>query len=439
VTAASFARGFLYTLATNALVLLFGVLASVVAARLLGPAAFGTYSLALLFAYMVGTFTNLGLAPATVFHVSRARHPLGEIVVNTITLSLLVGTGAVVVGGLVAWMWGGRILPGVPLGLAALALATVPVTQLLQNLRGVLHGMQRFGWLSLATAAEAVLKAVLVGGALLLLGTGIGGAVAANVVASALVAVALAVALRRVAAGHPWRPSRAYLRDSMTYGGKAYLGNAVQFLNYRIATLLLNLWHGPVLVGYYAVSILFAERLNMISGAASTVLFPRVASSERPGEATAAVCRVVFWTTLAAALAFFAISRLLVLVLYSARYADAILPLQLLLPGMVALSVTDVVAHDFAGRGQPLTNTWLAAVTLVANVALCLVLVPRQGAPGAALATTLSYVMQAMVALWWHWRVSGNTPVDMLLPRRSDLRRVAGMLRRPPAAVPVTP
>jgi Na+-driven multidrug efflux pump len=106
---------------------------------------------------------------------------------------------------------------------------------------------------------------------------------------------------------------------------------------------------------------------------------------------------------------------------------------------MVALSVTDVVAHDFAGRGQPLTNTWLAAVTLVANVALCLVLVPRQGAPGAALATTLSYVMQAMVALWWHWRVSGNTPVDMLLPRRSDLRRVAGMLRRPPAAVPVTP
>jgi O-antigen/teichoic acid export membrane protein len=428
----SFARGFVYTLATNGMVLLFGVAASVFAARLLGPAAFGTYSLALLFAYLVSTFTNLGLAPATVYHVSAARYPLVEVVANTLLLSVAVGLSGAALGAGLALVAGERLLPGLPLRLALLAMAMVPTVHLLTNLRSVFLGLQRFGVLSLALAGEAGLKAVLIGGTLLFLGGGVTTAVVANLTGTLVIVLALLALVARSVHGSR-RVNRAFLGDSIRYGSQAYLGNALQFLNYRVDMLILNLWHGPLLVGYYSISVLFAERLNMISGAASTVLFPKVAASGGSETATASVSRVVFFTSLCAALVFLAVSQLLVTVLYGARFEDAVRPLQLLLPGMVALSVVDVIAHDFSGRGRPLVNSWLAAATLVANVSLCLVMIPRMGAAGAALSTSIAYSLQAVIALLWHHRVTGNTPAAMLLLRGSDVRQLAGLLRRRPA------
>jgi O-antigen/teichoic acid export membrane protein len=414
---------------TNLTVLALGVATSVATARLLGAGDFGRYAVAQLFAFVVITFTSCGLAPATIYHVSRGTYPLRDVVVNGVLFSLAAGAAAVAVGAAVARLFGAWMLPGLPPRLFLLALLLVPVTHLGTTLRAVLHGQQRFGALSVATAADMAVRfaAILVGvGALR---GGVAAALAANALGGLLVVLGTLAYLRRELAGARWRFDAPYLRDSLRYGSKAFLANGVQFLNYRVDMLILNGWHGPVAVGFYSIAVLFAERLGMISGAASTVLFPRVAASgDGHTDATPTVARVVFWSTVAGALVFFLISGPVVRILYSSTYLPAVAPLQVLLVGMVALSVTDVVAHDFSGRGRPEVNTTISAMTLVLNVVACLLLVPRFGLLGAAWATALAYTAQAVVFIAYYVRVSGKSPLDVLVLRREDLSRVRRML-----------
>lgn len=420
--AGTFGRSYLLTLGTYVSVLVFGVGTSVLAARLLGPEAFGQYSLALLFAYLVITFSNCGLTPATVYHVSRHAHDRRQIVRNTVVFSLAIGVGAVAGALVFVAVWGDRFLPNVPWGFVVAVVAAVPVLHLVNNLKAVLHGLQRFRQMHGATVAEAGLKLLFIAAAILLLGGGAFGAVVANLLASTVVAGALLFGFRRVLRRGRWTVDGPYLRDSFSYGSKAFVANAIQFLNYRVDMLLLNLWFGPVSVGIYSISVLFAERLTMISTSASTVLFPRIAAAARPEEVTALVCRFAAWTTFFAALLFYVVSESVIMLLYSASYAAAVTPLQILLPAMVALSASDVIAHDFAGRGKPIVNTVLAGVTLATNVVLCVLLIPRQGAVGAALSTTISYFVQMICYLLWYWRTAGKSPLEMLVPRPSDLR-----------------
>jgi O-antigen/teichoic acid export membrane protein len=432
-----FARGVALTFGTNVAVLAIGVATSVVSARLLGPDRFGEYAVAQLFAFIVITFSNCGLAPATIYHVSRGTHPLRDVVVNGVLFSLAAGTVAIAVGASVAWLFGGRLMPGLTPPVLMVALLLVPVTHVGTTLRAVLHGQQRFGALSVATAADMAARfAAMVVGVGVLHG-GVRAAVAANVLGALAVALGTLVYLRRELAGARWRFDTGYLRESLRYGSKAFLANSVQFLNYRVDMLLLNVWHGPVAVGFYSIAVLFAERLGMISGAASTVLFPRVAASgDGHTDATPTVARVVFWSTAACALGFLAISGPLVHILYSSAFAAAVAPLRILLIGMVALSAAEVVAHDFSGRGRPEVNTVIAAGTLVVNVAVCLVLVPRFGTIGAAWATALVYCAQGMVFIGYYVHVSGKRVLDVLVLRREDLVRIRGIFapRRPAAA-----
>jgi Na+-driven multidrug efflux pump len=91
---------------------------------------------------------------------------------------------------------------------------------------------------------------------------------------------------------------------------------------------------------------------------------------------------------------------------------------------------------DFTGRGRPGVNTAISGATLVLNVAVCLVLVPRYGTLGAAWATALVYTAQAIVFIAYYVRVSGKSPLDVLVLRRADLERVRRMLMPRRAGAP---
>ena len=119
-------------------------------------------------------------------------------------------------------------------------------------------------------------------------------------------------------------------------------------------------------VRLHAVGVGLVEKLWMISNAASTVLFPRVAAEteeQRQKEFTPLVAQTVLWTTGLGALALALLSRWIVLLLYSEAFLPAVGALQSLLVGIVALSAWRVLANDIAGRGFPGLNiyTGLAA------------------------------------------------------------------------------
>jgi O-antigen/teichoic acid export membrane protein len=111
-------------------------------------------------------------------------------------------------------------------------------------------------------------------------------------------------------------------------------------------------------------------------------------------------------------------------VLYGPAFLDVSVQLLILLPGVYLIGLESVLVQHFNAAGLPLTIPLFWLVTLLINMVLVFALVPRFGARGAAVASTISYALiSCLVAL--HFRMSTGRPLsDAFLLRASELRRL---------------
>jgi O-antigen/teichoic acid export membrane protein len=127
----------------------------------------------------------------------------------------------------------------------------------------------------------------------------------------------------------------------------------------------------------------------------------------------------VFWIVMvistigAIVLALF--GRLAIRVVLSETFLGAYTPMLALLPGVVLLGAGKVLTNDIAGRGFPHYNSIVAGCSLVITVALDLLLIPRMGVMGAALASTVAYSSTFALAVAFYLVVS-RRPGQAALP-----------------------
>ncbi len=422
--AALFAKDTALTVVARVIGFGLALLASIVIARALGPHGTGVYTLATLFPLLVVTFANLGLGPATVYHVAQDKYSLVEVLGSNTLMSVIVGTMASVLGLVVALRFQASIFPGVAVSYLVLALMMVPLNLFSQQYASqILLGARRIKEFNAVALANKLLFLLSVLVATVGLGLGVGGAIWAGIVSSMLLCVLLFLWLRRIAGGVGLGLNIAYLRDALRYGVKAHVGNIIGFLNYRIEVFLLGAFLPATAVGFYAVAVGLAEKLWFVSESASTVLFPTVSAEKDELQRkafTPLVSRNILLITAIGAIALLLASRWLILLLYSDEYLSAVNLFRILLPGMVFLSGARILANDIAGRGRPLLNTYVGSIGVVVQVALNLAWIPRYGAAGSAWATTISYAITLAVRLWVYMRLSGNSLAKVIVPQDSD-------------------
>jgi O-antigen/teichoic acid export membrane protein len=186
------------------------------------------------------------------------------------------------------------------------------------------------------------------------------------------------------------------LRTEVAYGSRTVLGTLLQFTNYRLDGFLLAGFAGPAVTGIYAVAVNVAEVLGYLPTAVESALFPAFARAA--GDSKAALRRALgivvgvttFGALILALVASWAIPRV-----FGSGFADSVRPLQLLLPGMIAIAIAKVLSSYLMGRGRPFETTLVSGVSAVGTIALDLVLIPRHGASGAAVASSLAYALSA--------------------------------------------
>jgi len=419
-----FAKDTAVTFTARVLSLVLGIATSITIARLLGPEGKGIYTMAALLPSLVVTFGNLGIGPATVYYVARKQHRRQEILGNNLLLGVLIGTIGALAGLIMILFFRQSIFPGVAPGYLFLALLMIPVNIFFSYVNYILLGTQHIKEFNLSSILHAALFLIFIVLALWGLRAGVMGALAAGVISWFLVDVAVFFWARRATCGISFHVNPSYIKQALAYGIKAHLGNILGFLNYRVDMFFVNGFLDPLAVGFYSIGVGFVEKLWLISHAASTVLFPRVAGEtdeQRRKEFTPLVARTVLWITALGALVIFFLSRWIVLLLYSKAFLPSVRPLQILLPGIVALSVGRVLANDVAGRGRVMLNNYAGLVTVATNVILNILWIPRYGIAGAAWASMCSYNTGSILQLFLYTRLSGNSWTKILLPQRGDL------------------
>ncbi|MGC5010263.1 lipopolysaccharide biosynthesis protein [Streptosporangium sp. DT93] len=199
---------------------------------------------------------------------------------------------------------------------------------------------------------------------------------------------------------------------------------------------LLSALVSPAEVGLYTVGTALLTFSRVPGDAVTQVVLPRqvVEDGADARDVTVRVLRLNLAVSALSAGALAAVAPVLVPLLYGAAFTGSVAPLLLLAPGMVALSLLRPVEQYLIRLERPATMTAVAAGALALDLALNLVLIPRWGASGAALAATVSYTAMAAVEITW-FAVTTSTPPRDLLPRPSDLRAAL----KPPTPLPAPP
>lgn len=417
-----FVRDTIITFSTTILGVILALVSSILVARVLGPEGKGGYSLLLLIPTMLGFAGNLGLGIANAYFGGSKKAGWSELASNSLISGLVVGTVLAGAFGAYYFAFHPYFLREVEWKWLVAALPIVPPSLLTTYFTYSLLGQKRIRAYNVMQIVPGILSVVLVAIALALNGGVLGVVLTATVGAGFSAVLSLMLLLRETKITWSFRP-RLYV-DSVRYGMQGHLGNIIQLLNYRLDTVMVAYFMDIAYVGYYSIGVTIAETLFYFPATVGTMIFARTIglSTDEANQTTPRICRNTLLITLLAALAVFLLSRYLVLLLYGSDFLPSVRPLWILLPGIVSLSVYKVLGNEIAGRGRPIINTIATGVSLVVNVSLNLLFIPRWGLSGAAFASTVSYTLTAILTLVVFTRISGNSWFDTIVVKREDLK-----------------
>jgi O-antigen/teichoic acid export membrane protein len=369
--------------------------ASLVVARTGGPALVGVFVLLRLLPWLMGVLLNLGLYGATPYFLAGPSREDPRYRSTIVAIALSSGF----VGGLV-WAAASPLLarelfPGMSAGLVALAGVSV-LTQCMETTAKAcsqgfddLHGSNRIfaleeiaflpfflAFLSLGLPEHLAIVVALPIGDLF---TGLSGWVRLT---------------RREFFRGVGRPSVRLARRVIAYGARAQIGSVMLLLNARLDFALVGGLIGPAALGIYAIASRFAELLRLPYLAASYVLYPSYARDRQDVaiDKARSMMRRIGWIPAAGVIPLGIAATFLLPILYGPDFRHAVGPTWILLIGLTGGGVAGVASAFLLGVARPGLNSLANAAGLVVTVSLDLLLIPRLGVVGAAVASCCAYL-----------------------------------------------
>lgn len=391
----SFIRNSLLNFNRNILTMILGFASSIIIARALGPEKQGIYALVVLLPNMLVTFLNVGIGSASVYYVGKRKYSIETIVSTNVFLALLISLISIVIGIISIFLFRDTFFKGVPIIYLFIILSVLPLLFANSFLQAVFQGLQDFKVFNLVAIFGSIMNLVFLIIVVLLLKLNVIGAIIsffASVIAPTIILI-IYLKKRNIIVRFKYI-SKEFIKDSLTYGYKAHLSNILAFVNYRADILMISYFLSPAAVGIYNVAVNIAERLWIISQPVSAVLFPRISSAKNDEERnnlTAKVARNVLLLSIIIGFILFLISDLLIEIMLGEKYKAASNIIKILLVGITLFSAERILSNDLAGRGNPELNLYTSLFTVVVNIILNLIMIPKWGFYGAALATSVAY------------------------------------------------
>jgi O-antigen/teichoic acid export membrane protein len=397
-----------------------GFLGSILISRTLGPEGRGLYYLPVVTAATVASFANLGLEPANVYllgnsHVSMARlWAQGGLIA--------VGMGMV---GLLVTLAAPALLPSLyaqtPLLLLALSGLTIPLTLHVQITGGLLALVGRVTVQFRAGLLGSIVQVALLGGL-----AAAGELSVASVLGTTLVsslATWWVVACRAAEPGLRWVAwDPALLRQTLGHAIPLHLASVLLFLHLRLDMFMVSAWSGAAALGLYSLAVVLAETVQLATDSLSLALLPRQVGNSLEEAARMSLRGVRSNALIGGTLAigWAVLGPPLIVVAFGRAFLPAYLPLTLLLPGVLALSLQRACGPAVVRGGHAWGLAAIQVASLSVNASLNALLIPSIGPAGAALASTISYSISAAIVLRWTARIAGDSLWCGAVPRVDD-------------------
>ena len=411
----------------------FAALTGILIARWLGPEGKGAYSTVQLFVGFVGAVTG-GAGASITYLLTRKREPLAELLPTFGALLLIVTALSWL--GLAIW----ALLYDITTPIIVFAVV-VPAVVVLSWQQSLYVGLGRLRNLNRQLVGLAAGTCAAIAVAVGLLRGDSGQALA---VWAACLYVAAAVVVRqalRFGRGRARASLSHTLGTVVRYGSQSALNTVLGVLSYRIDSLVLLAVLGTATFGVYSVAVMLSEQLLTISRPVTLAVIREIGAQALPvsGAIAAKVMRVCVAAVGVAAVVMFVVGPPLIEAIYGSQFQAATTFLRILLPGVVFYATAGTFASFFLFQlGRPTIVTSINITMIAFQTTACLILVPKLGASGAAVACTTTYALGAALNTWRFCRATGLRVVDVWIVRPSDIRRILTEWPAHPASSPKT-
>ena len=396
--------GWIFSGSTFALILSF--ITSPVMAYYIGASGLGLWTMLFAITSLLGV-TNLGIPGATIKYVAEFKddkNRLYQAVSTSFVISIILGIVTAVALFITADIITGIFNMPSLTPLLKLFLLTIPFSYMVESIIATLNGLREMKLVSFLNVTSKSLNfgLVLIP---IILGYGIKGAVIGIIIATIIYAFIALFFFSNFIFHLTFSKFRETAKKLLHFGIQTVISGIVSIMLYRIDVLMIGYFMTSTEVGIYSVAIGIARMIWIIPQSINTVSYPTFSYYWGKGEHDEvnklfdrglkySACMLA---PIGLGLAIF--GKDAILLLYGTKFLPAVLPLQILLIGAVVRGVIMSIGTIWLSAGRPDMGYKLPLIGVGPNILLNYVLIPAYGIVGAAMATMLSFLLNASVSL----------------------------------------
>jgi O-antigen/teichoic acid export membrane protein len=388
---------FAKTLGSNVFNNIIGAITGILIARLLGPEGKGDLSAITTWPGIFAWIISFSLALGNTYFLAQNLELKDRLYTNSILASLVLS----IAGFAILWF-------ALPLLLTNYPADIVLTTQILSSsllsgiltdyLLGLLQAKGYYGWIaSLRLFVFAGNLFIVILFALVSIESSIKLAIGYYIVTNLVTILALAVT--HVKLKPRFQPDFSLFKQTFSYSIKAHLGNFAGLFNARLDMWLVIVFLSSREVGWYSVAITVSYVAMSVTTSLSYILFPKVAEQNQvKGRET--VLKTLATNTIAQLLICGLIglaAPVAVPLVFGPGFSNTVILVEILLFGILFQSGAIIIISGLRGLGYPMSGTISEVFSLVSTVGLLAVFLPALGYIGAAIGSTLSYIVNFIV------------------------------------------
>lgn len=414
---------------SNVLIIVFGITTSIITARFLGPEKNGIIAALLVYPGLFMSVGSLGIRQSTTYFLGKNIYTEDQIKVAVTQIWFFTSITSLIICFVLMKEFSNS---GEHLIWILLALAPLPFSLFNTYNSGIFLGRNDITTFNKISWIPALVTTL--GTAIFVIGMSleVSGVLLAAVVGPVLMATILLYKNKFIQSfklKFDWSIIRAMLSLGLVYAFALLIIN----LNYRVDIIILDKLSTPYELGIYSKGAGITQYLWQIPTVLSTIVFARSAVSKDNklfSLKVAQLLRLSFVAVGLLAIVFIIFAPFVIITMYGQEFFDSIKVLQILLPGVIVLTIFKVMNMDLAGKGKPWISMKAMVPALIINVVLNLLLIPSLGAIGASISSTVSYSVAGLLFLAFYSKATGLSIKEIVSYRRADVEPIVSFIKK---------
>ncbi len=224
----------------------------------------------------------------------------------------------------------------------------------------------------------------------------------------------------------------SYVRTAYGFGIRAFISALLISLLIRADIVIVKQLLGFREVGIYSIAAHIVDFLQIASNLVGGLLLAKLSDTrDDVGKWLVMKKTLILFTVFLTLgnLAFVLLGKVVLSVFYGPGFIPSYGVYLWLIPASFGLSFGSLFNNYLNSKGFPIVTIVIAGLALALNIGLNFLLIPSLGVNGAALATSLAYLLWFFLIIAYEQHQSGGTMIRHLIPRQADWKEVFEVMR----------